>query len=244
MLVAMPDPSTFPVALELAGWALLWARLELAAGLQPAATAAPAADLAELRRRSAARARSRFELARLPEDATVAAVRALFRAAGCDPTRYRPSSEALLRRVLKGEELPAIQPLVDLNNCLSIDLAVPCSVAAEGSFAPPVSLRAGRPGEAFASLRGPFHLEGKPLLADAAGPFSTPITDSQRIKVQDDTRRAWLVAYLPAAVLAPAKALASLEALLRDLPLARLEMAGAAGAAGTAGTAGTAGVAG
>ena len=229
----MPDSSPLAVSLELAGWALLWARLELAAGLQP--TAPAAADLAELRRRSAARARSRFELARLPEDATVAAVRALFRAAGCDPTRYRPSSEALLRRVLKGEELPAIQPLVDLNNCLSIDLAVPCSVAAEGSFAPPVSLRAGRPGEAFASLRGPFHLEGKPLLADAEGPFSTPITDSQRIKVQEDTRRAWLVAYLPAAVLAPAKALAGLEALLRDLPLARLVTAGAAGVAGVAG---------
>jgi DNA/RNA-binding domain of Phe-tRNA-synthetase-like protein len=239
MLVAMPDPSPFPVVLELPGWALLWARLELAAGAQP--TAPAAADLAELRRQAAARARSRFELERLPEDATVAAVRALFRAAGCDPTRYRPSSEALLRRVLKGEELPVIQPLVDFNNCLSIDLAVPCSVAAEGSFTPPVSLRAGRPGEAFASLRGPFHLEGKPLLADAEGPFSTPITDSQRIKVQDDTRRAWLVAYLPAAALTPAQALAGLEELLRDLPLARLEMAGTAGTAGMVGTAGAAG---
>ena len=243
MLVATPDSSPFPMSLELVGWALLWARLELAAGAGATAPAA-AAELAELRRRSAARARSRFELARLPEDATVAAVRALFHAAGCDPTRYRPSSESLLRRVLKGEELPAIQPLVDLNNCLSIDLAVPCSVAAEGSFAPPVSLRAGRSGEAFASLRGPFHLEGKPLLADAEGPFSTPITDSQRIKVQEDTRRAWLVAYLPAAALAPEKALASLEALLRELPLACLEMAGAASLAGTAGAAGAADAAG
>src|ERR1700688_5309574 len=233
----MPDSSPFPVSLELAGWALLWARLELAAGAQPAAPAAAEA-LAELRRRAAARARSRFELARLPEDASAAPVRAVSRAAACDPTRYRPSSEALLRRVLKGEELPAIQPLVDLNNCLSIDLAVPCSVAAEGSFAPRVSLRAGTPGEAFASLRGPFHLEGKPLLADAGGPFSTPITDSERIKVREDTRRAWLVAYLPAAALAPAKALACLETLLRDLPLARLEMAGAAGVAGAPGVAG------
>lgn len=221
----MPNPPPFPVSLELDGWTLLWARLELApaAGAQESAPA----GLDALRRRVAARARSRFELARLPEDATVAAVRALFRAAGCDPTRYRPSSEALLRRVLKGEELPAIQPLVDLNNCLSIELAVPCSAAAEGSFVPPVSLRAGRPGEAFASLRGPFHLEGKPLLADAAGPFSTPITDSQRIKVQPETRRAWLVAYLPAAVLAPEEALARLAELLRDAPFARLEMAAA-----------------
>ncbi|MBV8202234.1 MAG: hypothetical protein JOZ15_16560 [Acidobacteria bacterium] len=225
MLIAMPNLPPFPVSLELDGWTLLWALLELA----PAAgsrDAAPA-GLDELRRQAAARARSRFELARLPEHATVAAVRALFRAAGCDPTRYRPSSEALLRRVLKGEELPAIQPLVDLNNCLSIELAVPCSAAAEGSFAPPVSLRAGKPGETLASLRGPFHLEGKPLLADGAGPFSTPITDSERVKVQPETRRAWLVAYLPAAVLAPEEALAGLAALLGDSPLARLELAAA-----------------
>src|SRR5579864_8832944 len=150
----MPD-LPFPVSLELAGWTLLWARLELAAADGDAASADGPAALRERCRESASKARSRFTLERLPEDATVGAVRGLFRAAGCDPTRYRPSSEALLRRVLKGEELPAIQPLVDLNNCLSMDLAVPCSVAAEGSFAPPVTLRAGRPGEAFASLRGP-----------------------------------------------------------------------------------------
>jgi DNA/RNA-binding domain of Phe-tRNA-synthetase-like protein len=240
----------FPVVLELGGWTLLWARLELAAppaGAAVAGTAgdlvagasgdpapaaasvpAPAADaLVALRRRVEARARSRRDLARLPDDPTVAAVRGLFRAAGCDPTRYRPSSEALLRRVLKGEELPAIQPLVDLNNCLSIELAVPCSMLLEGSFTPPVTLRAGRTGEAFDSLRGPLNLEGKPLLADAAGPFSTPIADSQRVKMRSDSRRAWLAAYLPAAVLAPEAALACLESLLRDLTHARLELAAA-----------------
>jgi DNA/RNA-binding domain of Phe-tRNA-synthetase-like protein len=223
----------FPVRLELGGWTLLWARLELAApeGAVPSSEAtaqAPAADpVAALRRRVAAQARSRRDLARLPEDPTVAAVRGLFRAVGCDPTRYRPSSEALLRRVLKGDELPAIQPLVDLNNCLSIELAVPCSMLLEGSFMPPVTLRAGRSGEAFESLRGPLGLEGKPLLADSAGPFSTPIADGQRVKMRSDSRRAWLAAYLPAAVLAPEAALACLESLLRELPIARLELAAA-----------------
>jgi DNA/RNA-binding domain of Phe-tRNA-synthetase-like protein len=240
----------FPVRLELGGWSLLWASLELAAppasapvpctagtpapdasgapALAAAAVPAPADDIAALRRRVEVRARSRRDLARLPEDPTAAAVRGLFRAAGCDPTRYRPSSEALLRRVLKGQELPAIQPLVDLNNCLSIELAVPCSMLVRGSFTPPVTLRAGSAGEVFESLRGPFNLAGKPLLADTAGPFGTPITDGQRVKVGDDTRRAWLVAYLPSAVLAPEAALACLESLLRELPLTRLELAAAA----------------
>jgi DNA/RNA-binding domain of Phe-tRNA-synthetase-like protein len=215
----------FPVTLELDGWALLWVCLELE---EPLAAPPPAAGPVAFCRRVEARARSRRDPARLPEDPTVAAVRRLFRAAGCDPTRYRPSSEALLRRVLRGEELPAIQPLVDLNNCLSIELAVPCSMVVDGGFTPPVTLRAGRDGEAFESLRGPFNLAGKPLLADAAGPFGTPITDGRRVRIRDDSRRAWLVAWLPAAVLAPEAALACLESLLRELPMARVALAAVA----------------
>jgi DNA/RNA-binding domain of Phe-tRNA-synthetase-like protein len=160
----------------------------------------------------------------------VAAVRSLFRAAGCDPTRYRPSSEALLRRLLKGEELPAIHPFVDLNNCLSVALAVPSCVAAEGSFAGPVTLRAGRPGESYDSLRGPFNLEGKPLLADPQGPFGTPITDSQRVKVTGETRGAWLVAYLPSGGVRPEQAERELQGLLAQAPVARMTASGASGA--------------
>jgi DNA/RNA-binding domain of Phe-tRNA-synthetase-like protein len=125
--------------------------------------------------------------------------------------------------VLKGEDLPAIHPLVDLNNCLSVELAVPCCVAVEGSFTPPMTLRAGQPGESYESLRGPFNLEGKPLLADAAGPFSTPITDSRRGKVTEGTARAWMVAYLPAGIVTPAAVRGKIEELLAKAPVARLE---------------------
>jgi len=157
---------------------------------------------------------------------TVAAIRALFRAAGCDPTRYRPSSEALLRRLLKGEELPVIHPFVDLNNCLSVELAVPCCVAAEGTFAEPIVLRAGRSGETFESLRGPFNLEGKPLLADPEGALGSPITDSVRVKVQEGTERAWMIAYLPRDMVDPGDVRKRLDELLAKAPVAEVELAG------------------
>ncbi|HVT58119.1 MAG TPA: phenylalanine--tRNA ligase beta subunit-related protein [Thermoanaerobaculia bacterium] len=218
----------FAVHLELAGWALFWARLEMAAELDAQAELRLAALRAELeegvRSPAASASRPAGEPGKLAEHPTVAALRALFRAAGCDPTRYRPSSEALLRRLLKGEPLPVIHPLVDLNNCLSVALAVPCCVLAEGSVEPPLTLRAGRAGEAFESLRGPFSLEGKPLLADRRGPFGTPITDSQRVKVGPETRRAWLVAYLPHEVVTAAAAAARLRELLAKAPVARLEL--------------------
>jgi DNA/RNA-binding domain of Phe-tRNA-synthetase-like protein len=152
----------------------------------------------------------------------IAALRRLFKAAGCDPTRYRPSSEALLRRLLKGEAMPVISPLVDLNNCLSASLAVPCCVMAEETVSPPYVFRAGKPGESYESLRGPFNLEGKPLLVDAHGPCDVPISGNTRVKVTAETKRAWLVAYLPAGVVAPESADAKLRELIAASPAARV----------------------
>jgi DNA/RNA-binding domain of Phe-tRNA-synthetase-like protein len=179
--MSTPPPS-FAVVVELPDWDLLWARLRL-----DAAAAGGGADVTALRREVSAQVRESYDPEALAGHPVVAALRRLFRAAGCDPTRYRPSSEALLRRVLKGEDLPAIQPLVDLNNCLSVLAAVPSCVMAEGSITPPLTLRVGRADEEMASLRGPLNLQGKPLLTDAAGPFGTPITDSERVRVRKET---------------------------------------------------------
>jgi DNA/RNA-binding domain of Phe-tRNA-synthetase-like protein len=204
---------SFEVRHQLDGWTLFWAELEC--------RSVSAEALGRLRREVVARARSELDREKLAAYPPVAALRKLFRAAGCDPTRYRPSSEALLRRVLRGDELPEIHPLVDVNNCLSVSLAVPCCVMAEGSFTPPFVLRAGTAGESYESLRGPFKLEGKPLLVDAEGPCDAPITGSRRVKVTPETRRAWLVAYLPDAVEAESTRRA-LDQLLEAAPVARV----------------------
>ncbi|HWN40717.1 MAG TPA: phenylalanine--tRNA ligase beta subunit-related protein [Thermoanaerobaculia bacterium] len=211
----------FKVHHELPGWELLWLKLLLRPGHHEA--------LAALRKEVTEVARANFEGDSLSSEPVVAGVRALFRAAGCDPTRYRPSSEALLRRLLKGEELPAIHPFVDLNNCLSVELAVPCCASADGTFTPPVTLRAGRPGETVQSLRGPFNLEGKPLLEDSQGAFSTPITDSERVRVHEGTERAWMVVYLPQGKMDAAASRARLDELLRKAPVAEVEETGVSG---------------
>ena len=84
---------------ELPGWTLFWADLELQAGSEAA--------LASLRADVGARARASHTLEGLSAHPTAAAVRRLFRQAGCDPTRHRPSSEALLRRrARRGRSFP------------------------------------------------------------------------------------------------------------------------------------------
>jgi len=208
--------AAFPPTTEarLEGWALHWLELEATGGGEQA--------LRDLLSAETTAARGRWPGGVPVEHPTVAALRRLFRASGTDPTRYRPSSEALLRRVLKGEELPAIHPLVDLNNLLSLRLLVPCCVIDPERVVPPFVLRAGTAGEQMASLRGPFPLEGKPLLADAQGPFGTPITDSERVKVEPGIGRVWLVAYLPAEGSAEGEPAAVMADLLERAPVARL----------------------
>ncbi|HVS62738.1 MAG TPA: phenylalanine--tRNA ligase beta subunit-related protein [Thermoanaerobaculia bacterium] len=213
------DRPPFPVEHELEGWELLWARLET--------TTAPPEATAELRSEAGRIARERFAADGLASHPVIAELRRLFRAAGTDPTRYRPSSEALLRRLLKGEALPAISPLVDLNNCLSARLGVPCCVMEERALEPPFVLRAGAPGEEYESLKGPFRLEGRPLLVDARGPCDAPITGSQRVKVTDATVRAWLVGYLPASAMRAEAAAAELQDLLDAAPAALCELVAA-----------------
>ena len=202
----------YEVRFELDGWEIFFADL---------AVDGEVGDSTAARARAASRVRSSLQLDGLSSHAPIAALRRLFKEAGTDPSRYRPASEALLRRILKGEEIPAIHPLVDANNCLSAALAVPCCVMAEGTFEPPFVFRAGRAGESYQSLRGPFNLEGKPLLVDGRGPLDAPITGSERVMVKEDTRRAALVAYLPRGVVSTESARNSLAEVLKDLPAVR-----------------------
>lgn len=202
------------VHFELSGWVLFFAEL--------ARRHAPPEPLASLRAKVAAAVRDSLGRESLSTHPPIAALRRLFKEAGCDPTRYRPSSEALIRRVLKGEEIPEIHPLVDINNCLSAVLGVPCCVMADGTFSPPFIFRRGRAGESYESLRGPFRLEDKPVLLDGRGPCDAPITGSLRVKVNDQTERATLVAYLPDGVVESGTALHQLEELIRSAPVAAL----------------------
>lgn len=154
----------------------------------------------------------------LSADPVVQAVRKLFRQAGTDPTRYRPSFEALARRMLKGEAFPRIHPAVDLANCLSLRWHVPCCVADRDHVVPPVRMRVGIPGEALESLRGPFPLEGKPLLEDSLGVYSTPITDSRRASVGPGAKSATFVAYFPEGGYDAGRAEATMRELLDRVP--------------------------
>ena len=124
--------------------------------------------------------------------------RKFFRAIGIEPTRRRPSSEALLNRALKGKPFPAINSLVDVGNWCSLDFLLPICVYDADKLVGDVTVRKGRGGETYLALNNrEIHLTGRYVLADETGPFGSPLTDSQRTAVSLNTRNAVLVIFAP-----------------------------------------------
>jgi len=114
--------------------------------------------------------------------------RRLYRSVGIPPTRIRPSSEALLRRVLKGLDLYAINNAVDACNLASLSFLLPVGLYDLGKVRGDVVLRLGVAGEEYPGIRkGPVHLEGRLGLFDDDGPFGSPTSDSARTCVDEGT---------------------------------------------------------
>jgi DNA/RNA-binding domain of Phe-tRNA-synthetase-like protein len=128
-----------------------------------------------------------------------AAVRAMYRKVGLDPTRRRPSSEALLRRVLRGDALPRVNVLVDVCNWCSLELQLPYGVYDAARVSGDVELRRGAAGEEYPGIgKDVVHVDGRLTLTDALGPFGNPSSDSARTSVATATTSALAVIYAPA----------------------------------------------
>jgi DNA/RNA-binding domain of Phe-tRNA-synthetase-like protein len=131
-------------------------------------------------------------------EADQAATRAMYRRFGIDPTKTRPSSEALLRRVRKGDRLPRINTLVDVCNWCSAEFQLPYGLYDRDRLDGTIELRRGRAGEAYPGIRKDVvHVEERPVLVDRQGPFGNPTSDSARTMVTTATTSVMVVIYAP-----------------------------------------------
>lgn len=139
-----------------------------------------------------------IEAARRGHIGDVAHARELYRRFGVDPTRHRPSSEALLRRARRGE-WPRINSLVDVANVMSLRLQVPVGLHDLGRVeGDELVLRAGADGESYAGIgKERVNVAGRLCLADAAGACGNPSSDSARTQITTATERALWLYYLP-----------------------------------------------
>ena len=128
-------------------------------------------------------------------------VRTMYKRVGLDPTKRRPSSEALLRRVRKGEPLPRINSMVDVCNWCSLEFQLPYGLYDAAKIEGDVVLRLGAEGESYPGIRkDDVHVGGRITLADARGPFGNPTSDSARTMVTTGTTRALCVVFAPRAI--------------------------------------------
>jgi len=133
--------------------------------------------------------KNKFTTKRPSEDEVVSAVRRMYRRIGWEPTRYRPSSEAMIRRILKDRGLYHINNAVDLGNIASARFHIPMGLYDRNKINPPVLCDVGHPGESYQGLSiDLIHAEGKMILRDQVGVFGNPTADSKRTCIRTTSK--------------------------------------------------------
>lgn len=122
---------------------------------------------------------------------TIRATRQAYKKCGKDPSRYRPSGEALCRRILRGIPLYQIDTLVDLINLVSIRYGYSIGgFDADKIDGDTLVLGIGKAEEPYEGIgRGQLNIEGMPVYRDATGGIGTPTSDHERTKLALGTTR-------------------------------------------------------
>jgi DNA/RNA-binding domain of Phe-tRNA-synthetase-like protein len=135
------------------------------------------------------------EILKLPEpravleSSKILATRSGYKALGKDPSRYRGSAEALLRRILSGKSFPQINSIVDIINLVSLESRLPIGLYDLAHVQGEINFRIGRTGETYKGIgKYDLNLEGLPVFCDEAGPHGSPTSDSERTMVTPSTR--------------------------------------------------------
>lgn len=131
------------------------------------------------------------------EKAGVREWRSIWKTLGADPNRYRPSAEALLRRIAKENYLTPFHSAVDLNNFFSLQYEIPVGIYDMAALQGPITITLGTEDTTYAGLNGrDITLKSIPASVDAIGPFGSPFVDSKRSAVSEQTTDALQLFYL------------------------------------------------
>ena len=123
--------------------------------------------------------------------------RAIFKKFGTDPARYRPSSESLLRRLKKGSTIPLVHSAVDINNLLSLQYKIPLGIYDLDQIDGDITVAIGDHHTSYEGLNGrEVSFTNKIHSFDQKGAFGSPIVDSKRTAVTENTTNAIQLFYL------------------------------------------------
>lgn len=122
--------------------------------------------------------------------------RAAYKAFGKDPSRYRVSSEALIRRIGQGKGLYEVNTVVDVNNLISIESGFSVGSYDTANIGEDLVFRIGREGETYKGIgKDEINIEHLPVLADEKGAIGSSTSDSERAMITDEAREVLTLLY-------------------------------------------------
>jgi len=137
---------------------------------------------------------SELTIETVSQKSTIKATKEAYRKMGKDPSRYRPSAEALTRRVVNGKGLFWINNIVDILNLISLESGFSIGGYDVNKIKGEVAFGVGRIDEPYQAIgRGELNIENLPLFRDEMGPFGSPTSDSLRTMVTDHTTKFLMV---------------------------------------------------
>lgn len=138
--------------------------------------------------------RKLYQLNEINQRPAIAATRKVYKALGKDPNRYRPSAEALCRRIARNMPLYKVSTLVDIINLVSVQSGYSIGGFDADKISGDIHLGVGVAAEPFEAIgRGILNIEGLPVFRDALGGIGTPTSDNERTKLSEDTRRLLII---------------------------------------------------
>jgi len=170
-------------------------------------------------------ARKRFSgVPQLSDDPIIKGIRSIFSRAGTDPTKDRPSGEALIRRVLGGSGIYRINAIVDTNNAVSVMSGCPCGIYDLSKIrGERIEVRIGKEGQSYEGIGGrSINASGRIVTSDSEGMFGGPVADSGRTCIEEGATDLLMLIYYPAG--------AGMDGLERTISIAERMMAETVGA--------------
>ncbi|MBR4828658.1 MAG: hypothetical protein IKZ92_02525 [Muribaculaceae bacterium] len=136
--------------------------------------------------------KQRYELLEINNRPAIAGTRHLYKALGKDPSRYRVSSEALCRRIIRGLGIYRLTTLIDVVNLVSIKSGYAISgLDGDRIVGDLLTMSVGTADDVYNGIgRGVLNIEGMPVYRDAEGPIATPTSDEERTKFTEQTVKA------------------------------------------------------
>ncbi|TRZ77212.1 hypothetical protein D4R87_03250 [bacterium] len=135
-----------------------------------------------------------YSLDSIPNISEITAVKNTYKRLGKDPSRYRGSAEALLRRILQGKGLYRVNNVVDINNLVSIETLCPVGSYNLENIEQPIIFKVGQEGESYKGIgKEIINIAGLPVFADKSGPYGSPTSDSERAMITNGAKNILMI---------------------------------------------------